>query len=50
MVATDIGGRCSCSEKGDTRSTGVVGWVDDSMMGSVLEREDEECVEERGWG
>ena len=45
MVATDIGGRCSCSVKGDIELMGVAGRMDDSMMGSVLVREDGDEIE-----
>ena len=41
----DTGGRYSCSVKGDIRSMGVAGRVDDSMMGSVLVREDGDEIE-----
>ena len=36
----DIGGRYSCSAKGDMGSMGVAGRVDDSMTGRVSARED----------
>ena len=36
----DVGGRYSCSVKGDMGSTGVTGRVDDSMTGRVSVRED----------
>ena len=36
----DVGGRYSCSAKGDMGSTGVTGRVDDSMTGRVSARED----------
>ena len=45
MVATDIGGRCSCSVKEDIGSMGVAGRVDDLMMGSVSVREDGDKIE-----
>ena len=41
----DTGGRCSCSVKEDIGSMGVAGQVDDSMMGSVLVREDGDEIE-----
>ena len=41
----DTGGRCSCSVKGDIGLMGVAGRVDDSMMGSVLVREDGNEIE-----
>ena len=36
----DVGGRYSCSAKGDMGSTGMAGRVDDSMTGRVSARED----------
>ena len=41
----DTGGRCSCSVKGDIGLMGMAGRVDDSMMGSVLVREDGDKIE-----
>ena len=40
-----MGGRYSCSVKGDIGSIGVVGRVDDSMRGRVLVREDGDEIE-----
>ena len=40
-----MGGRYSCSVKGDIGSIGVVGQVDDSMRGRVLVREDGDEIE-----
>ena len=45
VVETDVGGRYSCSVKGDIGSMGVAGQVDDSMMGRVLVREDGDEIE-----
>ena len=41
----DTGGRCSCSVKGDIGLMGMTGWMDDSMMGSVLVRENGDEIE-----
>ena len=41
----DTGGRCSCSVKGDIGLMGVAGWVEDSIMGSVLVRENGDKIE-----
>ena len=40
-----MGGRYSCSVKGDIGSMGVAGWVDNSMTGRVLVREDGDEIE-----
>ena len=40
-----MGGRYSCSVKGDIGSMGVAGQVDDSMTGRVLVREDGDKME-----
>ena len=40
-----MGGRYSCSVKGDIGSIGVAGRVDDSMRGRVLVREDGDEIE-----
>ena len=40
VVATDTEGRFSCLTKGDIELMGEAGWVEDSMMGRVLVRED----------
>ena len=40
-----MGGRYSCSVKGDIGSMGVAGQVDDSMTGRVLVREDGDEIE-----
>ena len=48
VVATDTGGRCSCLVKvvkGDIGLMGMTGWMDDSMMGSVLVRENGDEIE-----
>ena len=45
VVVMDTGGRCSCSAKGDIGLMGVAGWVEDSMMGSVVVREDGDEIE-----
>ena len=45
IVATDTGGRFSCSTKGDIGSMGEAGWVEDLMMGRVLVREDGDKIE-----
>ena len=45
VVVTDVGGRYSCSVKGDIGSMGVAGWVDNSMTGRVLVREDRNEIE-----
>ena len=45
VVAMDTGGRLSCLTKGDIGSMGEVGWVEDSMMGRVLVREDGDKIE-----
>ena len=45
VVVTDIGGRFSCSTKGDVGSMGEAGRMEDSMMGRVLEREDRDEIE-----
>ena len=45
IVATDTGGRCSCLVKGDIGSMGVAGRVEDSIMRSVLVREDGDEIE-----
>ena len=41
----DVGGRYSCSAKGDIGSVGVAGRVDDSMTGRVSAREDGDEME-----
>ena len=41
----DVGGRYSCSVKGDIGSMGVAGQVDDSMMGRMSVREDGDEIE-----
>ena len=45
IVATDTGGRCSCSVKGDIGSMGMAGQEEDSVMRSVLVREDGDEIE-----
>ena len=45
VVVTDVGGRYSCSVKGDIGSMGVAGQVDDSMTERVLVREDGDKIE-----
>ena len=45
VVATDTGERCSCSAKEDIGLMGVAGRVEDSMMGSVVVREDGDEIE-----
>ena len=45
MVETDVGGRYSCSVKGDIGTMGVAGRVDDSMTGRVLVSEDGDEME-----
>ena len=45
IVATDTGGRFSCSMKGDIGSMGEAGRMEDSMIGRVLVREDGDEIE-----
>ena len=45
IVAMDIGGKLACSVKGDIGLMGEAGWVEDSMMGSTLVREDRDEIE-----
>ena len=45
VVETDVGGRYSCSVKGDIGTMGVAGRVDDSMTGRVLVSEDGDEME-----
>ena len=41
----DVGGRYSCSIKGDVGSMGVAGRMDNSMTGRVSVREDGDKIE-----
>ena len=45
VVVTDTGGRFSCLTKGDIGSMGEAGRIEDSMMGSILVREDGDEIE-----
>ena len=45
VLETDVGGRYSCSVRGDIGSTGVAARVEDSMRGRVSAREDGDEME-----
>ena len=45
VLEMDVGGRYSCSARGDTGSIGVAARVEDSMRGRVLVREDGDEIE-----
>ena len=45
VLEIDVGGRYSCSVRGDTGLIGVAARVEDSMRGRVLAREDGDKME-----
>ena len=45
IVVMDMGGRFSCSMKGDIGSMGEAGWIEDLVIGRVLVRENGDEME-----